>query len=495
MRNDGTPASNESLESQANPPQINTGGGPVIHGSVHIGDGDFVGRDKIIYIGGLKVPKSFLIWVSVALIVGILLLVVAIVVNQQIRQNTDDIGRKAESIDAKLGAPTVLVPTLTPTPTPEPMSDLPNFFNIAITQFGDVTNSNDYPSPSSINLSYALFKYINSEFDGIDDVGLEIDVVHNHIGVVKDKKEAEALANHLHADLVIYGTIVTNGEMAELYPDFWVGDHPDTEELTGQHRLDQPIPFTTANITSSATVNVNLRTRAITLVSLTKGLVYLQQKKTEQAILSFLHAQQQLADLGQCSPSTTHKGCELVYLLLGIAYSQSQNQGNAQRSFEKALEINPAYARAYIGLGNIFYDQATHDWSNVTALAAALDYYQKAQTASDAPPSAYVLQKVRVSIGNIYVIYAQQTKEERYFALAIESYNPVIKDYQQAQPVVRERMRQLVAIAYFGLGAAYERQWKIDEAKDAYAECIKLSDDPGLQQRAQTQIERIAADG
>ena len=55
-----------------------------------------------------------------------------------------------------------------------------------------------------------------------------------------------------------------------------------------------------------------------------------------------------------------------------------------------------------------------------------------------------------------------------------------------------EHIKELAAVAYFGLGAAYERQGNhYSQAESAYQRCIKLTNDEELKERANQQLEFI----
>lgn len=373
-------------------------------------------------------------------------------------------------------------------------------FNIAVADFGQETSGGVERSELAETLSGALFRYLESEFSNVD-FGLDVQIDHGNMGLVVEKEDAENLANRIKADVIIYGTVTSAGGVAELDPTFWVREKPDTEELTGQNRLGQPIAFAgILPVLSGAEVNKALQTRAAALLSFTKGLVFLDSKEPDRALDEFAGTLQEMNDLGYCrqgaEAASAGEGCEVVHVFLGTAHTILKQYAAAEQEFNTALALNPDYARAYNGLGKVNYDRAIANNFDVGGLDAALGYYEQALAAKDAPASSLSVEKAKYNLGNVYVVRAQQTQDQASFDRAIELYQEVIDAYDKRRGTALEaRMRVLAANAYFGLGVAYERQFLIDEAIAAYRQCIELAADDELKQRAQQQIESIEAVG
>ena len=350
-------------------------------------------------------------------------------------------------------------------------------FNIAVAQFGEVTDEGIVSSALTTQIGKLLFDFLDSEYQATD-FGLDIQVAHKKIGILTEDREAEQLAYDIGADIVIYGSVFVVGNEAILSPKFYVAGQSDTGELTGQHRLALPIQFDIPSLSFQDKINAELRSRAAVLLHFTKGLAYLSASNPDAATHSF---QEAIREAKSCGP---FNGQEVLYLFAAVTNYLQGDFEQAAENIDSALSLNPEYARAYIARGNIYYIQALPSWDQAK-LGKALSEYERALEAQDHPAGAYIREKGNVSLGNIYVIRAQQTNDPELFAKAIDHYGQVVAQYEKTR---NERIRGLAAIAYFGLGAAYERQKDYTQATDAYQRCIDLASDPELKSRAERQL-------
>jgi len=313
-------------------------------------------------------------------------------------------------------------------------------FNIAVAQFAEVTDEGIVSSALATHISKLLFDFLDSEYKPTD-FGLDLQVAHKKIGILTEGREAEQLAYDIGADLVIYGSVFVIGDEAILSPKFYVADQPDTGELTGQNRLALPIKFDTSSLDFEDEVNTKLRSRSAILVSSTEGLVYLSAGDLDEALHCFREA------IREAESYDPFDGQEVLYLLAAVTNRLQENFEQATEYLDRALSLNPEYAKAYIARGNIYYDQALPSWDQAK-LDKALSEYERALEAQDHPAGAYIREKVNTSLGNIYVIQAQQTNDPELFAQAIYHYDQVVAKYEKTK---NDRIRGLAATAYFGL--------------------------------------------
>jgi hypothetical protein len=197
-------------------------------------------------------------------------------------------------------------------------------FNIAVAQFGEVTDEGIVSSALATQISKLLFDFLDSEYKATD-FGLDVQVAHKKIGILTEDREAEQLAYDIGADLVIYGSVFVIGDEATLSPKFYVADQPDTGELTGQHQLALPIKFDISSFGFQDEVNTKLRSRAAILVFFTEGLVYLSADDFDQALQSFRGA---ICEAGNHGP---FDGQEVLYLFSAIT---NRCQGNLEKAGE-----------------------------------------------------------------------------------------------------------------------------------------------------------------
>ena len=361
-------------------------------------------------------------------------------------------------------------------------------FNIAVAQFGEVKDQGLDSSKLANEISNQLFNFIDSQFESTD-FGLDIEVAHNNIDIIVEDREAEVLADEIGADLVIYGSIFVEGEEARLSPRFYIanreGARINTQELIGWHRLAVPIYFKVSSLQSQDDANIELSTRAAILIKFTEGLVYFSSGDFNAALQVF----QQVIYQGE--QVVSFEGQEVLYLLAAEASRLQKNFDQAHEYLDTALAINSEYARAYVSRGNVFYDQAVETSFDSSLLEKSHDQYQQALVAKDQPAGAFIRAKSNVALGNIAVIRAQQTGDFRLYIEVEQRYNEVVNQYERTGDV---NIKQLAAIAYFGLGAAYERQQEFDKAMEAYQNCIELTDNSDLKSRAEGQLAIITTE-
>ena len=356
-------------------------------------------------------------------------------------------------------------------------------FNIAVAQFGEITENGPEESELASQISGRLFAFLDSEF-AASDFGVDIQTTHKNIPIIGEDSEAEQIAEKTNAHLVIYGNVSAAGGSVEFLPQFYVADHPDTSELTGQGRLALPIAFDAMALGHEDDINAILRKRAAILLLFIEGLTYLTTNDYEAANSSLNSA------IDEANAYDPFPGREILYLISGMTSRKMKNYQSAEKRFIEALTINPEYARARIGLGNVNYNRYVDgNFSDDAQFANALFEYQQALAAKDRPRGAHIDEKVNVAMGSINLIRAQKEGDDALYEDAIERYDLVIaRHLKEPDDVVLEK---LASIAYFGLGAAYERQLDYSKAREAYQRCLDIVIDPELEKRAQERLSSV----
>lgn len=353
-------------------------------------------------------------------------------------------------------------------------------FNIAVAQFGEITATGEIaPSLHSEQISNTLFNYLDSEFKG-STLGLTVQVSHHNMPLITEDLQAQALARRINADVVIYGNVYVAGDRAEFTPRFYVSEQAYTRELIGQNELGLPIPFNVPELGANDPVNAEFKARTEVLLNFTKALVYFSQRDftlAENVIQATIKAANKT--------SQPFAGKEVIYLLDSQIQLKQKKYELAHEALDQALSINSHYARAFLARGNIFYVQALEMDFDPLLLDKALAEYKQAFSLPDQPEGAYIPIKAHTAMGNIIVVRAQQTKNPDLFLEAVGHYEYVISQYRQTKDPF---LKSYASIAYFGLGAAYERQGKTKEAVDNYWNAYKLSDDKQFKERIKQQI-------
>lgn len=356
-------------------------------------------------------------------------------------------------------------------------------FNIVIASFGEIVEGGDVKhSARAEKISSTLFNFLDSEYRA-SDLGLTVQTAHKNMPIIIEETEAERLSGKINADVIIYGNVYVQGDHAEFSPRFYVSEHEDTKELTGQNELAFPIPFKISELDSQDQINAELRTRTEILLSFTKALVYFSRNDVSAAESAL-----QKAIVASEKTPQPFVGKEVLYLLESQIQLKQENYELANISIDQALDINPQYARAYLARGNVYYLLATKSNFDAKLLDSALDQYMLAYSMPNQPEGAYIPIKAHTAIGGVLVIRAQQTNSADAFAQAIENYKYVVDEYNRSND---PRLRSYASIAYFGLGAAYERQDKLTEAIQAYQYAYTLAEDEDFKVRIQLQIEIV----
>lgn len=363
-------------------------------------------------------------------------------------------------------------------------------FNIAVAKFGEVGSDGRLRTTGdSAKISRALANYLDSEFS-TSDFGLMVEVGHERMPLVEEDRQARILAETVDADLVIYGNVLGNGRTAKLLPRFWVDPNPNTAEISGQNALEAPISYEPTRLADSGYLTETLRANACVLVLFTKALVSLNAENLNAASSSL--------DQALVEAKGDFDGKEVLYLLGSTIARLQHDYGLALERAETALDLNPEYARAFVAAGNVYYDLVTEegDWKREDLLDQAELWFAGALEAGDAAPGAYIHEKAQVSLGNVYVVKAQQHDDPMLFQQAMDYYTQVVQRYETSRDsTYQEDVRELAATAYWGLGAACQRQGDPEQAKDYYQRCMEVTAVAGIRRRCEELIEVIGASG
>lgn len=354
-------------------------------------------------------------------------------------------------------------------------------FNVAIAEFGTLgTNGVTQPWPEGRELSRSLSVRLAQELTALPALEGKVEVRQEGIGRVEGRSRIEraaraaSLAEGIGADVLIYGNLDPTSD-GTFVPEFYIreGLLPQAEELTGEGQLGAPMKVQ-SGLGGELELSENLETRLRALTRFTLGLARLVVKQPAEAAELF----EQITQLDGWERS---EGQEVVYLFLGSAnyalFEASADQAyleRAEAAYSEAATLNPAYARAYIGVGNVAYERfVASDQRDLSQLDAALAAYEQALIAPEKPTGAKVAEKVLIALGNAYVSRAQHGHPED-FARAETRYRQVSAAFEAGQSDLSE----LAAFAYCGLGVVAERgrrDW--DEAYTLYGQCREHAGD------------------
>jgi tetratricopeptide (TPR) repeat protein len=328
-------------------------------------------------------------------------------------------------------------------------------FNVAIAAFGQIDAQGQVQSsPDGDILSKTIGATIGRELAGLPNVNAQ--VRSDGVALVRERDPSirdaslRDLTQRLNADLIIYGWLVGSGAERTVQPEFYVRGGPaGAGEIIGSNQLGTPVGV--PEEMSKAVASQALSSRVEALTQFTLGLENLIQGNPDTAVTWFSQA---VATPGW----RDQEGKEIAYLFLGTAYKvrdKGDDLEQAYQAYKKSADLNPRYARAYIGMGNVYYTQyARSSGQHPDLLDLALNEYNQAETASDRPAGGLVEGKVHLTQANVYLVRAE-TGDPTSYPLAEQHFQWIIDSSLGAGSA---DVAELLPRAYFGMAVIYERR-------------------------------------
>jgi tetratricopeptide (TPR) repeat protein len=302
-------------------------------------------------------------------------------------------------------------------------------------------------------------------------------------------KSARELADHDHirADIIIYGTLEARPDEIRLAPEFYIAEAklPGAEELVGTYQFGSIIrsPGTTENPASKRELRDQLLTRTGALAQFIIGLGYYATDGFEKADRYF-----------QAAESTKgwddRDGKEVLYLFLGTTANKREDLQAAQMYYARASGLNPEYARARLGLGEVQYHTSRGSGLcepgtiDADGLRKAIAMYQSALD-GPSPLQANIPAKTAFFVGRAYLCLSRAHVSD-YREDAAREFKKVIDEYRGNQ-----RIQNLAADAHANLGIVYSTVLPGDNPEEVkagyraaaqeYSEAIKVSRQPEWQ--------------
>ena len=291
---------------------------------------------------------------------------------------------------------------------------------------------------------------------------------------------AQQLSEDINADVIIYG-VITIKQPAQFSPEFYVDykGFEQIEDITGEHKLGSAmsitLPFELTQMQAIENPALSARANALSLITI--GLAFLSVDDVHEASDYFHQAE-------QVEGWFTSAGKEVVYMLLGNAYSRqasiekSDEYINAARdNYTRALEINPGYGRAKIGLAGVVYlnalgnpNDASFKNVDLEMLDRAEALFEEADKIENVPESANIQTKSAFGLGQIYFVKAQILGED-WIESAKNEFSMVIEDYEAGD----ERISELASHAYARLGLLKWLEGDTEKAIEYYQKAIEIA--------------------
>jgi tetratricopeptide (TPR) repeat protein len=447
-------------------------------------EGDIIGGDKNIFMTYIQmIPLPFMVIIGLGLLITIGLGVTNL-----------------QPIQAALFATPTATATSTPTPTPSPTPGPAqmNFdaFGVAVAEIGyQEAGGATRPSPDGQQLSEWIFNELQREYEQADLFNAhDIQLWHDSmdpaqkgitLGMISNDEEAAELAQQIRADLVIYGTLLAEGEGATFEPRFYIaplpGEANEIDELTGPFRLGAGVPLelpldgNDQVAITAARQEVALRARAMRWF--TVGFIRDLAGDPDQALRIFKQAEQNLTGW---PPRAAGK--EILFYFIGrealtlgrdeqavansgLYDSVEQALAEAERYFNRALDSNPQYDRGHVGLAGVYYFRAQRQPPEERLyqpeLALAIDHYRQGLEYAQASPGGPVELEARFGLaaasrlkGVTHRDLGFPDEAGVYFEAAITETEAIIG------PLAEQKQYRTLAQVYLAQGVSYS-EWAI----------------------------------
>lgn len=295
---------------------------------------------------------------------------------------------------------------------------------------------------------------------------------------------AERLARAIHADVIVYGNLTVGEDTSDFTPEFYLETLklPNAEELGGQHDFGSisVLGDIGANPVFRQEMRASLLSRAEALAYFLLGLAYVDANNFHQAYSYFKAVE---ANNGWAE----QEGKEIVYLFLGNTANQLGNLKLAQTDFAHALKLNHEYARAWLGVAEVLFQQSRGGCEAGTVksragLLQAIRLYQHVLHAHSQPALSDVGTKVAFGLGRVYLCLSQALIWDDW-ALAEQQLKKVIATYDAGNMRVKELAAQAhgdLAVVYLPEAGDPKATEKYRRASEEYLLAIRLTRFPSL---------------
>jgi tetratricopeptide (TPR) repeat protein len=295
-------------------------------------------------------------------------------------------------------------------------------------------------------------------------------------------RAAAELAEKIHAHVLIYGVIISEGARSRFMPEFYVNhaSFQDASEITGEHEIGSQVRLALPFIDSiQAVENPALAGRVNAMDLITLGLAYYSVDDYENAAR---YLEQAAAEQRWLETS----GKEVAYLLIGNTYirwaskdDDAQYLPAAAKNYDEALRINPDYGRGLVGQANVLYMEAVLDNPQIdpVKLDQADKLLLQALALEGQPESANIPAKSHFQRGQIDLArYKAQVPvisgEADWIAKAKDEFTFVVTEYEAGDT----SLKSLASHTYFRLGqCAYYRDLMDPQAIVLIEKAISIS--------------------
>ena len=362
-------------------------------------------------------------------------------------------------------------------------------FNIAVADFGEMgPDGTIHSSAAGKQISEWTVTYLRDELKK-EDSNLSVwpdqsNFFRRTRVPLVQPATAEQIASEINADLLINGYIDTRSDSPQLVLNFWVApqDKYKLEDIQGNNQVGQPIRIVNLQ-DPGISVQGELERQSIAVAFIAMGLAQEQLGQSEDALAVFLKAEQKVP---QSAMVKFFIGREYLFISDLQPDRREELWQKAEEELNHAIALDPAYGRAYIGLGAFYMQRATSLVDRALPLRQppdpqaeewveqAIDKYMKASQLPDQKYVNLVTDVARLGLGNAHRLQGTIFLLQGNLDLAQKAFDLAIQRLEASRPVFEasvpehESYRRYLAQAYEYLGTTYQWQGQTFEAAQNY---------------------------
>ncbi len=247
-------------------------------------------------------------------------------------------------------------------------------FNVAVAEFGELT-------PAAIMERSEIGRLVSKwVFDDLQveneqyPAGNRVELWHDSLPITQKRTEigfiagatpqeraaaADVTARNIGADVLTYGYLATQQNPASFILEFYVAPRlaDETDSTIGPYQLGEPmrVPpnFDPDDPLSRESLAEPIATRTTALYWLIRGLREELLGRSAEALQIFRQAEAELTNW-----KDKGEGKEHLYFFIGQSELFLNNDVQAEEAFQKALQLDPTYARARTALGSVYFKRA-----------------------------------------------------------------------------------------------------------------------------------------
>jgi hypothetical protein len=357
---------------------------------------------------------------------------------------------------------------------------MPPGFGVAVAEFAEVDAAGRVSvTQASREISDKLYQVLSDENEQLPPAFQfnlwgpdKVKAVEDATPQERDDHACE-LARQMDARVLIYGVLTAKENGYQVEPGFCVTDPSFVfgDEIRGPDRLGAPVPYqpVLGKPAEQLRVNSQLEARFRALQHVVVGLAHYWLAEYDKAAAEF-------QDVVDDPDWAAFDGKEVIHLLLGAvqlrqydsATSLPQRIGiltNARTRFAQAYELNPDYARSYLGLGATALQQALLDPQEQTdqldaKLSEAYGWYTRTLMSRGFPAAAHLDAKAAYGLGQLYLLGRVRQLPGWSGEQAQAFFDQVLAAYQQNDPPPDLKWLAGHAECLSGYLAGLNREWQ-----------------------------------